>query len=53
MKVKVIKPARVNALPCEVEVTESEAERLFLLGLAEPVLKRETPEKAVRTTRKK
>lgn len=37
MKVKIIKPGRVNALEGEVEVTEQEAARLFLLGLAEPV----------------
>ena len=35
MKVKIIKPCRVNCLSGEVEVNEVEANRLFLLELAE------------------
>lgn len=55
MKVKLIKPARVNALPGEVEVTEQEFIRLQLLSLCEPLKEtRETPEREVKkTTRKK
>lgn len=57
MKVKLNKPARVNCLPGEVEVTEAEYERLQLLNLVDlPIEKetRETPEaKTQRTTRKK
>lgn len=36
MKVKINKPCRVNLLSGEVEVTKEEADRLFLLGLAQP-----------------
>lgn len=36
MKVKINKPCRVNLLSGEIEVTKAEADRLFLLGLAEP-----------------
>lgn len=42
MKIKLNKSIRVNALPCEVEVTEAEAHRLFLLGACEIVEVRET-----------
>lgn len=37
MKVKLTKPIRVNAEGGEVEVSEQEAERLFVLGAAEVV----------------
>ena len=37
MKVTLTKPTRVNALAGTVEVDETEAERLFILGVAEPV----------------
>ena len=54
MKVKITKPIRVNVLSGEVEVDINEAARLFVLGAVEPVIeKKETPEKAERTTRKK
>lgn len=54
MKVKITKPIRVNVLSGEVEVDINEAARLFLLGAVEPVIeKKEIPEKAERTTRKK
>ena len=56
MKLKITKPIRVNAISGEVEVDINEAARLFLLGAAEPLLEKEskeTPEKTVRTTRKK
>ena len=48
MKVKLIKPCRLNALPCEVEVTELEAHRLQMFGLCElptEEKKAEKPEK--------
>jgi len=35
MEVKIIKPCRVNCLSGKVEVTQNEANRLFLLGLAD------------------
>ena len=53
MKVKIDKPARVNILSGEVEVTEQEYQRLMLLGfvakkeervIPEAVEVRETPE---------
>lgn len=55
MKVKINKPARVNLLSGEVEVTESEFARLKLLGLCvEEKETRELPEaKIEKTTRKK
>lgn len=53
MKVKLICPSRVNALSGEFEVTKDEANRLLLLGVAEVIEEKETPEKAKRTTRKK
>ena len=55
MKVKLTKPTRVKCLSGEVEVTNAEAARLFLLNVAEPATKekKEIPEKAERTTRKK
>lgn len=57
MKVKLNKPARVNALPGEIEVSEAEYRRLQLLCLCEPLIEKkakETPEKAVaKETRKK
>lgn len=48
MKVKLTKPTRVNALAGTVEVDQMEAERLFLLCVAEPV-----KEPAKKTTKKK
>ena len=42
MKIKLNRAIRVNALPCEVEVTEDEAHRLFLLGAADIVEVKET-----------
>ena len=54
MKLKITKPVRVNALSGTVEVDVNEAARLFLLNAAEPIIdKKEIPEKAERTTRKK
>lgn len=57
MKVKLNKPARVNCLSGEIEVTEAEYERLQLLNLVEPLIEKETreipEEKVKRTTRKK
>lgn len=56
MKVKLIRPARVNCLPGEVEVSEAEYSRLQLLCLCEPLIEKkakEIPEKEVRETRKK
>ena len=57
MKVKLIRPARVFALPGEIEVSEQEFVRLQILSLVElPTEKetRETPEREVKkTTRKK
>lgn len=55
MKVKLNRPARVNALPGEVEVTEAEYTRLQLLGLVDLEKEtREIPEQKVqKTTRKK
>lgn len=50
MKVTLTKPTRVNALAGTVEVDETEAARLFILGVAEPVKEKET---AKRETRKK
>lgn len=51
MKVKLNRAIRVNALPCEIEVTNEEAHRLMLLGACEIVLPKET-KKAKRETRK-
>ena len=51
MKIKLNRAIRVNALPCEVEVTNEEAHRLMLLGACEIVLPKET-KKAKRETRK-
>ena len=52
MKIKLIKPARVLALPGEIEVNETEARRLFSLGVATKAApKAET--KPVKKTRKK
>lgn len=42
MKVRINKPCRVNVLPCVVEVTPQEADRLFILGNAEIVAEKET-----------
>ncbi len=42
MKVTLTKPTRVNALAGTVEVDETEAARLFILGVAEPVKENET-----------
>lgn len=42
MKVRINKPCRVNALPCVVEVSPQEADRLFRLGHAEVVAEKET-----------
>lgn len=52
MKVTLTKPTRVNALAGTVEVDETEAARLFILGVAEPVKEKETAT-AKRETRKK
>lgn len=35
MKIKLTKATHVLALPCEIEVAESEAHRLIMLGCAE------------------
>ena len=51
MRVKLNRAIRVNALPCEVEVTNEEAHRLMLLGACEVVLPKET-RKAKRETKK-
>ena len=51
MKVIITRPARVNILSGEVEVTPDEFNRLVLLGLAEVKEVRETPE-VKKTTRK-
>lgn len=52
MKIKLIKPARVFAQPGEIEVSETEARRLFAMGAAtKPAPKVEA--KPVRKTRKK
>lgn len=53
MKVKITKPGRVNLLSGEVEVTKEEAERLFLLGLAERKEDARLEEKVEKKTRKK
>lgn len=42
MKIRITKPCRVNVLCGEVVVTNQEAERLFLLGLAEIDSEKET-----------
>ena len=53
MKIKLIKPIRVNALSGECEVTAEEYARLLLLGAAEPLIeKKEVPEKVKKETRK-
>lgn len=54
MKIRITKPIRVNCLSGEVEVTESEFNRLVLLNAVELVKEqREIPEKAIeRKTRK-
>ena len=51
MEVKLINPCRVNALSGVVEVDVNEAERLFLLGLAEPTDEKK-PEKRKTSTKK-
>lgn len=53
MKIRLICPSRVNALSGECEVTKDEANRLLLLGVAEAIEEKETPEKVKKTTRKK
>ena len=53
MKVKIIKPARVNLLSGECEVTKQEADRLFLLGLAVCENAKMPEEKIEKKTRKK
>lgn len=40
MKVKLTKPAWLHAESGEVEVTEQEAERLFVLGAAEVIVEK-------------
>lgn len=50
MKVKLNRAIRVNCLPCEVEVSEEEAHRLFLLNACEIVAPKET-KKAKKETR--
>lgn len=42
MKVRLLKPIRVNCQPCEVEVSEEEYIRLRLLNAAEAVISKET-----------
>lgn len=57
MKVKLIRPARVNCLPGEIEISETEYARLQILNIVEPLIEkeiREIPEKEIKkTTRKK
>lgn len=54
MKVKIVKPIRVNCISGTVEVDEAEFHRLVLLGAVEIEEVREIPEIAVeRKTRKK
>lgn len=55
MKVKINKPARVNLLSGEIEVSEAEFHRLMLLNLIDiPKETREHPEaKVEKATRKK
>lgn len=48
MKVRITKPCRAFVLPCEIETTPEEANRLFILGNAEVVAEKET-----RTVKKK
>ena len=54
MKIIITKPCRANILSGEIEVTENEANRLMLLGLAEIRTERIEPEKETKkkTTRK-
>ena len=52
MKVKITKPIWFNILGGEAEVTEQEADRLFLLGAAEPMEERQIPEVQKKQTRK-
>lgn len=49
MKVTLTKPTRVNALAGTVEVDETEAERLFILGVAEPVKEKPTAKREKKT----
>ena len=42
MKVRITKPCRAYVLPCVIETTQTEADRLFTLGNAEVVAETET-----------
>ena len=42
MKVRITKPCRAYVLPCVIETTPTEADRLFILGNAEIVAEKET-----------
>lgn len=53
MKIKLNRSIRVNALPCEVEVTEEEAHRLFLLNACELVQEKEVKVVKKETRKKK
>ena len=50
MKVKLLKPIRVNALAGEVEVTDDEYKRLLLLNACQLVVTKET-KKIVKETK--
>ena len=52
MKIRITKPCRVNVLSGEVEVSNQEANRLFILGLAEVETEKETRTVKEKKTRK-
>lgn len=42
MKVNITKPTRAVVMPCIVEVSQAEADRLIMMGVAEPLVAVET-----------